>query len=95
VHPEPIAILARSVLAGVFMAWLYGATGCARLRAAARPRAPRMLDTRVRPGAHALPVAGRGSVFGTSLLVHPAVASVSLAIDAVDVVRSLLGTASC
>jgi hypothetical protein len=87
-RPEPLAIIAAFVAAAVFMDWLYARVGYVRLLGLAHLvcwtpawiwllRRRRALDT--------------GSWLGRYVRVWLVVAGISLAIDAVDVIRHLLG----
>lgn len=88
VRPEAIAILVSFVAAGVFMNWLYAQVGYVRLLGLAHlvfwgPVWAWILVRRR--------TIGSDSLFAKYLLVYLVIAGLSLAIDAVDVVRHLLG----
>lgn len=87
VRYQPLAILASFFLAGAFMSWLYQQVGYVRLLGLAHlvfwiPVYVWVWRTR---GQEA------GSVYARYLMVYLAVAGASLLIDAVDVVRYLVG----
>jgi len=88
VRPEAIAILVSFVAAGVFMNWLYAQVGYVRLLGLAHLVfwGPVWAWILVRRGR-----IGSDSLFAKYLLVYLVIAGLSLAIDAVDVVRHLLG----
>lgn len=88
VRLEPIAILASFLAAGAFMGWLYEQVGYVRLLGLAHllfwgPVWVWILTRRA--------AIGTGSWFGKYVYAYLVVAGISLAIDAVDVVRHLLG----
>lgn len=88
VRIEPIAIVASFVAAAVFMGWLYEQVGYVRLLGLAHlvfwgPVWGWLLVRRREIGARTL--------FGRYVLVYLAVAGASLLIDALDVVRYLVG----
>lgn len=88
VRLEPIAILVSFLAAGAFMNWLYAQVGYVRLLGLAHllfwgPVWVWILLRRREVGS--------GSLFGKYLVVYLVIAGISLAIDAVDVVRHLLG----
>jgi len=94
VRPEPVAILLAFLAAGVFMGWLYEQVGYVRLLGLAHLvcwtpvwvwiLTRRHLLTPHRPG-------GTASLFGKYIHAYLVVAGISLVIDAIDVVRYLLG----
>jgi hypothetical protein len=91
VRAEPIAIVVAFLAAGVFMSWLYEQVGYVRLLGLAHlvfwgPVWAWLLMRRRR--------IGTGSWFGRYVHLYLLVAGISLAIDAVDVVRYLLGDGS-
>lgn len=85
---EPLAILASFLLAAVFMNWLYGQIGYVRLLGVAHlvcwTPAWVWIAMRIRS-------VGLVSIFGKYLALYLVIAGVALVIDAVDVVRYLLG----
>jgi len=85
---EPIAVLASFLLAGLLMNWLYGQVGYVRLLGLAHlvawTPAYVWILTRRRE-------IGSDSWFGRWIHAYLVVAGISLAIDAIDVVRHLLG----
>jgi len=88
VRPEPIGILVSFVAAAALMGWMYDQVGYVRLLGAAHlvfwgPVWFWVLQRRN--------VIGTDSLFGKYVLVYLVVAGASLVIDAVDVVRHLLG----
>jgi hypothetical protein len=85
---EAIAILASFLAAGVFMGWLYDRVGYVRLLGLAHLLfwGPVWAWIFVRR-----PAIGTGSWFGKYVHAYLVVAGISLAIDAVDVVRHLMG----
>jgi len=88
VRAEPVAILVSFVAAGLFMGWLYGQVGYVRLLGLAHlvfwgPVWGWILSRRRAIGGETL--------FGKYIHVYLAVAGLSLLIDAVDVIRYLLG----
>jgi hypothetical protein len=88
VRPEPIAIVASFVAAGIFMGWLYAQVGYVRLLGVAHlvfwgPVFARILSRR-----RAIET---DTPFGKYTHSYLAVAGTSLLIDAIDVVRYLLG----
>ena len=88
VRPEPIAILVAFFAAGWLMEWMYARVGYVRLLGLAHlvfwgPVWAWLLARRGQ--------IGMGSWFGRYVHFYLLVAGISLAIDAVDVVRHLLG----
>jgi hypothetical protein len=88
VRPEPIAIVVSFVAAAVFMGWLYEQVGYVRLLGLAHllfwgPVWGWLLMRRREIGVQ--------SLFGKYVLVYLAVAGLSLLVDAIDVVRYLVG----
>ncbi len=88
VRPEAVAIVVSFGAAGLFMGWLYEQVGYVRLLGLAHLVCwgPAWLWILSRRRA-----IGTNSLFGKYVLVYLAVAGVSLVIDAVDVVRHLVG----
>lgn len=87
VRYQPFAILASFFLAGAFMGWLYEQVGYVRLLGLAHlvfwtPVYVWVWRTRNREA---------GTVYAKYLLVYLVIAGLSLVIDAVDVVRWLVG----
>jgi hypothetical protein len=85
---EPIAILASFLAAAVLMTWLYGQVGYTRLLGLAHLVfwTPAYLWVLSRRRA-----IGSASLFGKYVHVYLVVAGISLVIDAIDVVRYLVG----
>ncbi len=88
VRPEPFAILGSFFAAAALMDWLYGQVGYVRLLGLAHlvfwtPAWVWVLSRRAEIGA--------AGAFGKYLHFYLAIAGASLAIDAIDVVRHLLG----
>ncbi len=88
VRLEPIAILASFLVAGALMGWLYGQVGYVRLLGLAHlvgwtPAFAWLLSRRR--------AIGTASLFGKYVHGYLIIAGTSLAIDAVDVIRYLLG----
>ncbi len=87
-RPEPIAIAASFLAAGAAMGWLYGQVGYVRLLGAAHlvfwGPVWAWVWTRRKE-------IGTDSGFGKFVLVYLAVAGTSLVVDAIDVVRHLVG----
>lgn len=88
VRPEPIAIVVSFVAAGLFMGWLYAQVGYVRLLGVAHlvfwgPVWAWILSRRR--------AIGTGSLFGKYIHLYLVVAGASLLIDAIDVIRHLLG----
>jgi hypothetical protein len=88
VRAEPIAILASFFAAAVLMNWLYTQLGYVRLLGLAHLVfwTPAYLWVLSRRRA-----IGRASLFGKYVHAYLVIAGISLAIDAVDVVRYLVG----
>jgi hypothetical protein len=88
VRLAPIAILASFLASGAFMGWLYEQVGYVRLLGLAHLLfwGPVWVWILTRRSA-----IGTGSWFGRYVHVYLVVAGISLAIDAIDVVRHLLG----
>ncbi len=87
-RPEPLAIIASFICAGVFMSWLYGVVGYVRLLGVAHLVfwTPALVWVFLRRRA-----VGTQSVFAKYLLAYLVIAGISLVIDVVDVVRYLIG----
>jgi hypothetical protein len=90
VRPEPLAILASFLAAGMFMGWLYEQYGYVRLLGLAHlvfwtPVYLWVLTRRKDPAP--------GSLFGKYLVVYLLIAGLSLVVDAIDLVRYVAGTA--
>lgn len=88
VRVEPVAILVSFFAAGAFMGWLYDQVGYVRLLGLAHlvfwgPVWGWILSRRS--------AIGTGTLFGKYVHVYLAIAGISLAIDAIDVVRYLIG----
>lgn len=88
IRPEPLAILAAFVAAGLFMEWLYAQVGYVRLLGLAHlvfwgPVWAWLVTRRAD--------IGTGTWFGRYLHLYLVIAGISLVIDAVDVIRHLLG----
>jgi threonine/homoserine efflux transporter RhtA len=88
VRPEPIAIVASFLAAGVFMGWLYAQVGYVRLLGAAHlvfwgPVWIWILSRRR--------AIGIDTLFGKYLHLYLAIAGTSLLIDSIDVIRHLAG----
>ena len=88
VRPEALAIVAAFLAAGLFMGWLYDQVGYVRLLGLAHLLCWGPVWLWILSRRRAI---GTDSLFGKYILVYLAVAGVSLAIDAVDVVRHLVG----
>jgi hypothetical protein len=88
IRPEAIAIALSFLAAGAFMGWLYAQVGYVRLLGVAHLLfwGPVWAWLLTRRGA-----IGTTSWFGRYLRVYLVVAGISLAIDAIDLVRYLLG----
>ena len=88
VRPEPIAIVVSFLAAGAFMGWLYDQLGYVRLLGLAHLVfwGPVWVWVLIRQRE-----IGQASLFGKYLLLYLAVAGLSLAIDAIDVARYLVG----
>lgn len=87
-RPEPIAIVVSFLAAGVLMGWLYGQVGYVRLLGLAHlvfwTPAFAWIVTRRR-------TIGVSSLFGKYIHAYLVIAGISLIIDAIDVVRYLIG----
>jgi hypothetical protein len=88
VRPEPIAIVASFLAAGAFMNWLYAQVGYVRLLGLAHlvfwgPVWAWILSRRR--------AIGTDTFFGKYVQLYLVIAGVSLLIDAIDVIRHLLG----
>ncbi len=88
VRAEPLAILAAFVAAGLLMEWLYAQVGYVRLLGLAHlvfwgPVWAWLVTRRAS--------IGTGTWFGRYIHLYLVVAGVSIVIDAVDVIRHLLG----
>jgi len=88
VRPEPIAILAAFAAAGVFMGWLYEQVGYVRLLGLAHLLFWGPVWAWIFARRRAI---GTSSFFGKYVQLYLVVAGASLLIDAIDVVRHLLG----
>ena len=88
VRPEPIAIVASFVAAGVFMGWMYEQVGYVRLLGLAHLLCWGPAYAWVLMRRRAI---GTASLFGKYVTLYLVIAGISLAIDAVDVVRYLAG----
>lgn len=88
VRPEPIAIVASFVVAALFMGWLYEQVGYVRLLGLAHLVCwgPVWLWLLTRRRA-----IGTRTLFGKYVVVYLVIAGASLLIDAIDVVRYLVG----
>ncbi|MEX2367301.1 MAG: hypothetical protein WD601_11915 [Pseudohongiellaceae bacterium] len=88
VRYEPLAILVSFLLAGAMMTWLYGQVGYVRLLGLPHLIfwTPVWLWVAIRYRS-----LGPNSLFGKYLLAYLFIAGLSLVIDAVDVIRYLLG----
>lgn len=84
---QPIAILVSFFLAGAFMSWLYGQVGYVRLLGLAHL----IFWTPVYLWVWRTRNAEAGTIYAKYAIAYLAVAGISLVIDAVDVVRYLLG----
>jgi hypothetical protein len=87
-RPEPIAVFASFLLAGLLMNWIYAQVGYVRLLGLAHLVAWTPAYVWVLTRRRAI---GSDSWFGRWVHAYLAVAGISLAIDAIDVVRHLLG----
>lgn len=88
VRYQPIAILASFLLAGAFMGWLYGQVGYVRLLGLAHL----VFWTPVYVWVwRSRPADGIASLYGKYLMAYLVIAGISLLIDAIDVIRYLLG----
>ena len=88
VRPEPVAILAAFFLAGMLMEWMYARVGYVRLLGLAHlvfwgPVWAWLVLRRAD--------IGTGTWFGRYVHLYLVIAGISLVIDAVDVIRHLLG----
>ncbi len=88
VRPEPIAIVLSFVLAAVFMGWLYDQVGYVRLLGVAHLAFWGPVYVWVFTRRRAI---GSASLFGKYVLVYLVITGTSLVIDAIDVVRYLVG----
>lgn len=88
IRPEAIAIALSFLAAGAFMGWLYQQVGYVRLLGLAHLLFWGPVWVWVLARRNAI---GTSSWFGRYLRVYLVVAGISLAIDAVDLVRYLLG----
>ena len=88
VRPEPIAILVSFFAAALFMDWLYAEVGYVRLLGLAHLLfwGPVWCWVLLRRS-----IIGHASAFGLYVHAYLVVAGASLAIDAIDVVRYLVG----
>jgi len=88
VRYEPVAILASFIAAGVFMSWLYQQVGYVRLLGLAHLIfwTPAFVWVFMRRKA-----IGIESLFGKYVVLYLVIAGISLFIDAIDVIRYLLG----
>lgn len=88
VRGEPLAIVAGFAAAGVFMSWLYGQVGYVRLLGLAHLVfwTPPFVWVLARRRA-----IGTGSPFGKYAHAYLVVAGISLAIDAIDLIRYVAG----
>jgi len=87
VRYQPIAIVASFLFAGAFMGWLYDQVGYVRLLGLAHL----IFWTPVYVWVWRSRAAEAATVYGRYLIVYLAIAGISLAVDAVDVIRYLLG----
>jgi hypothetical protein len=85
---EPIAVLASFVAAAAFMSWLYDQVGYVRLLGLAHLIFWGPVWVWILTRSRSI---GTGTWFGRYVRAYLVVAGISLAIDAVDVVRYLLG----
>ena len=88
VRPEPIAIVASFIASGVFMGWLYGQVGYVRLLGLAHLVCWGPVWIWILSRRRAI---GTDTLFGKYVHLYLAIAGASLLIDAIDVIRHLLG----
>jgi len=88
VRPEPIAIVASFVAAGMLMGWLYAQVGYVRLLGLAHLVCWGPVWVWILSRRRAI---GTDTLFGKYVHFYLVIAGTSLLIDAVDVVRHLLG----
>ncbi len=87
-RPQAAAILASFLAAGVFMSWMYQHVGYVRLLGLAHLLFWGPVYAWILVGRR---VIGTRSLYGKYIHVYLAIAGISLAVDAVDVIRHLVG----
>jgi hypothetical protein len=88
IRPEPIAILVSFLAAAAAMTWLYGQVGYVRLLGIAHLAFWAPVYFWILQRRQAI---GTASLFGKYVLLYLLIAGISLLIDAVDLVRYLVG----
>ena len=88
VRPEPIAVVASSIAAALFMTWLYSQVGYVRLLGLAHLVCWTPVYLWILARRRAI---GGGTLFAKWINAYLSIAGVSLVIDAVDVIRHLVG----
>ncbi len=88
IRPEPIAVVASFIAAALFMTWLYSQVGYVRLLGLAHLVCWTPVYLWILARRRTI---GGGTLFAKWIYAYLSIAGVSLVIDAVDVIRHLVG----